>query len=169
LYSIRRAKLEELAQLPAIEAAATELFMQFASTAQLPSYLTPLDEFAEAQQQGLLWVSVTEQDEPVGFALTERLGDAVHLEEIDVLPTYGRRGIGAALVRAVCAWAATQQLSVTLTTFRDIPWNAPFYARLGFRELAEDELTSVLRVRVAEEAAHGLPVSLRVVMRRACR
>jgi hypothetical protein len=72
------------------------------------------------------------------------------------------------LVRAVCDWAATQSLPVTLTTFRDIPWNAPFYARLGFRELQAEELTPALRARVAEEAAHGLPASLRLAMRYRC-
>jgi hypothetical protein len=54
---------------------------------------------------------------------------------------------------------------VTLTTFRDIPWNAPFYARLGFHELTDCELTPALQARVVEEAAHGLPTEMRVVMR----
>lgn len=102
----------------------------------------------------------------VGFALCERDGDRAHLEELDVHPEHGRRGIGAALVRRVCAWARGQQLSwVTLTTFREIPWNAPFYRRLGFEELPRSQWDARLRERVAEEAEAGLDPDARLVMR----
>jgi predicted N-acetyltransferase YhbS len=83
-----------------------------------------------------------------------------------VLPAHGRRGVGAALVRAVCAWARERGLpSVTLTTYRDVPWNAPFYTRLGFRTLRAAELGPKLRALVASEDAHGLRRAERVVMR----
>ncbi len=54
--------------------------------------------------------------------------------------------------------------AVTLTTFRDIPWNAPLYARLGFRELSTDRLSPVLAALVREEAERGLESARRVVM-----
>jgi hypothetical protein len=54
---------------------------------------------------------------------------------------------------------------VTLCTFRDVPWNAPFYQRLGFRPLASDELTPALGERMRREAEAGLPLDLRVAMR----
>ena len=48
-------------------------------------------------------------------------------------PAFGQRGVGMALVQTVCAYAVAEQWAgVTLTTFRDMPWNAPFYERLGF-------------------------------------
>lgn len=48
-------------------------------------------------------------------------------------PEHGRRGIGGALVGSVCDWARASGIaSVTLTTYREIPWNEPFYRRLGF-------------------------------------
>jgi hypothetical protein len=55
---------------------------------------------------------------------------------------------------------------VTLTTFRDVPWNRPWYERLGFRVLGEDELGPELRARRDEEEHLGLPAALRVCMRR---
>lgn len=55
--------------------------------------------------------------------------------------------------------------ALTLTTFTDVPWNAPYYARLGFRALSESELTPGLRRIRAEEAAHGLARWPRVCMR----
>jgi N-acetylglutamate synthase-like GNAT family acetyltransferase len=54
--------------------------------------------------------------------------------------------------------------SLTLTTFRDVPWNAPFYARLGFEIVTE--LTPELRQKREEEAAHGLAYDSRCAMRR---
>jgi GNAT superfamily N-acetyltransferase len=166
MNAIRLATTQDVPHLPAIEMAACELFAHCAVTADLPADWTPLEDFCEAQQHGLLWVAVTAQNAPIGFALVERFGATAHLEELDVLPAYGRRGIGAGLVRAVCEWAAAQRLeAVTLTTFREVPWNAPFYQRLGFHVLPPAEWTPLLRARVAEETAHGLPTTLRVVMR----
>jgi hypothetical protein len=68
-------------------------------------------------------------------------------------------------VEAVRDWArAAGHARLTLTTFRGVPWNEPFYARLGFRELAESELSDALRAVVEDEAARGLDPALRVVM-----
>ena len=64
-----------------------------------------------------------------GFALVKMLADDLpHLEEIDVEPIQGRRGLGTALVRAVCQWATVSGYPMlTLTTFRLAPtpprWN----------------------------------------------
>jgi hypothetical protein len=37
--------------------------------------------------------------------------------------------------------------AVTLTTFRDVPWNAPFYTRLGFSMLSELRLPAGLAAK----------------------
>ncbi|MDN3354778.1 hypothetical protein [Actinomadura sp. DC4] len=47
-----------------------------------------------------------------------------------------------------------------------MPWNAPCYARRGFREPADAELTPGLAAVAAEEAAAGLDPADRVCMRR---
>src|SRR6185503_9462415 len=81
-------------------------------------------ELRKAQADGRLCVAL-DGDRPVGFAHVEMLAeDLPHLEELDVHPDHGRRGIGAALVRTVCEWVARSGYSeVTLTTFRAVPWN----------------------------------------------
>jgi hypothetical protein len=69
----------------------------------------------------------------------------------------------------VCEWAAAAGYeSVSLSTFRDIPWNMPFYARLGFRVVRDSELGPALRGVVEDERRRGLDPSRRVVMRRPC-
>jgi GNAT superfamily N-acetyltransferase len=128
---------------------------------------TPLEEFQAAQAAGLLWVAVSPQHHPVGFALVEREGNRLHLEELDVHPLHGRLGIGSALVEAVCTWAQGHgYVEITLTTYRDVPWNRPFYARFGFEVLGTAELTAGLRERVEAEAVRGLDPACRVVMRK---
>jgi GNAT superfamily N-acetyltransferase len=103
----------------------------------------------------------------VGFALVELLDGKPHLEEMDVMPSHGRRGLGRALLEAVFAWAHREgHASVTLTTFRDLPWSAPFYTRSGFRALAFDEIDPTLAALVRDEASRGLDPAKRVVMRR---
>ncbi len=95
--------------------------------------------------------------------------DLPHLEEIDVLPIHGRRGLGTALVRAVCEWAVVSGYPMlTLTTFRSVPWNYPFYARLGFVELSGETLRPELAAVVSDEADRGLDRESRVVMGYRC-
>ena len=98
----------------------------------------------------------------VGFVMCEELGDALHIEQLSVDPAHGRRGIGAALVRHAIGVAGRRP--VTLTTFRDVPWNMPFYERLGFVEAVEP--SPALRARFHEEAAAGLDPVTRVMMTR---
>jgi len=166
MYTIGPAGPEDVPKLPDIERKACELFLQFPHTASLPLLLTPLTRFEEAQRRGMLWVGREANGSPVGFALVEWLGTELHLEELDVLPDHGRRGLGAALVRTVCDYAEHQgHASVTLCTFRDIPWNAPFYERLGFSVLPPGEILPALEARMREEAAQGLTLDHRVAMR----
>src|SRR5581483_4675821 len=100
----------------------------------------------------------------VGFALAMVVDGQAHLREIDVLPSHGRSGIGTQLVAAVVAWAAASGLgAVTLTTFTHIPWNAPWYRRLGFSPT--DEVGPELRQIMAEEREAGLDMRLRTAMR----
>ena len=103
----------------------------------------------------------------VGFVIALKMDDVLHVEELDVLPEFGRRGIGTALLEHVCNWAASNGISsATLSTFREVPWNAPFYLKHGFRILEPHEYTSnLLTVRETEERS-GLRLETRVVMRR---
>lgn len=167
-YSIALAQPEHLRELAEIERQAASLFRGWNIPDSVIEEVTPLEEFQAAQTSGLLWVALSRQRHPVGFALVEREGSLLHLEELDVHPLQGRRGIGTALVEAVCAWArGCGYAQITLTTYRDIPWNRPFYARLGFEVLSVTELTAELRERVEAEAARGLDPPCRVVMRKA--
>jgi GNAT superfamily N-acetyltransferase len=90
-----------------------------------------LDEEDRLAQAAVVFVSGAP---PVGFACVEIVDGLAHIWQLSVLQSKGRQGLGRALVKVVCDWAPLNRLpAVTLTTFREVPWNAPFYARLGFR------------------------------------
>ena len=104
----------------------------------------------------------------VGYILADVVDGAAHVEQVSVHPDVAGRLIGSRLIDTVAAWAAAHnRQALTLTTFRDVPWNAPYYERLGFVRLADDELTDGLRALMAMEAEHGLEPAKRVAMRRA--
>jgi GNAT superfamily N-acetyltransferase len=166
-YEIRQANSQDIPTLPEIERAAGRLFAGLDLVQDLENHTVPLEELARAQKAGRLWVATERRDQPVGFALVTVVDGLAHLEELDVHPDHGRRGLGTALVERVCEWAKREGFAaITLSTFRDLPWNAPFYARIGFRALAEDELTEGLLQLRETEAERGLPIAERVVMRR---
>ena len=165
-YVVRPALAHELAALAEIERDAGQRFATVPELAGIPEVAVPPGALAAALARGQVWVA-TVAATIVGFAYAEILDGAVHLEELDVSSAWGRRGIGRALVEAVVADARRRGLpAVTLSTFRDVPWNAPFYARLGFRVLERAMLTPGLAALAAHEARRGLPEALRVVMRR---
>jgi GNAT superfamily N-acetyltransferase len=169
VYTISLARPQHLAALPAIELAAARLLVGHAPESVLAESTTT-EEFEAARAQGHLWVGLA-CDVPVGFAHVAVLeAGSAHLKEIDVLPGHGRRGIGARLVQAVCEWARNAGFeAVTLTTFREVPFNLPFYAKMGFAEVPANELSAALRAILANEAKRGLDPTKRVAMRRPVR
>jgi GNAT superfamily N-acetyltransferase len=125
------------------------------------------DEMLTYQQDGRAWVTTDEQDRPIAYLLALWVDGVAHVEQVSVHPEHAGHGIGAALIEHVAGWArAHGSPALTLTTFADVPWNAPYYERLGFRRLSDDELTPGLRAIRAEEAAHGLDEWPRLAMRR---
>jgi len=101
----------------------------------------------------------------LGFAMVRDVAGYAHLEEIDVLPAYGSLGIGAALLVAVRAWsAAAGYPAVTLRTFRDVLWNAPFYAKQGFQVIETASLSEAHVALEGDEYLRGLRMDMRVTM-----
>ena len=165
---IRPARPSDLRRLAAIEDAGGVLFREYFGESMVPALLAPAPSGSERDGQGFLLVATVDRA-LVGFAHVLDLDDesrVAHLEQVSVLPEYGRRGIGAQLVRAAmeeARWAGYEEMS--LCTYRDVPWNGPFYAALGFVEV--DRLLGFQRRLRAHEHELGLDdVGVRVVMSR---
>lgn len=167
-YRIVPASRAHVPSLPAVERCASTLFKDKVP-AELLERTSFESDYLVAQRNGTLWVALGPDDEPVGLVRVAVAGTRVHLAELDVLPAHGRRGIGAALVRTVEEWAESGEFSeITLTTYRDLPWNAPFYARLGFAIVPEIEWDADIRRRFEQEAGLESERVKRVVMRKRC-
>jgi GNAT superfamily N-acetyltransferase len=166
-YLIRLATSADLAQLALVEQRANAMFADTGLLDTLNAVMTPVEWLREAIALDRLWVAVASDDQPVGFALATTVDGNAHLDELDVDPAHGRRGLGSALVETVCAWAHQSGFpAITLTTLRHIPWNAPFYEKLGFRILEAPDQSDAQRQLLHDEIAHGLPAEGRVIMRR---
>ena len=167
--AIRPARPSDLRHLSAIEDAGGPLFTELFGAATAPVLMSPAPSGLDRDlQPGFLLVAVTE-GRVVGFAHVLELdghdGHA-HLEQLSVLPEHGRRGIGGALVRAAmeeARWAGYDAMS--LCTYRDVPWNGPFYERLGITEV--EHLAAYQQRLHDHELALGLDANgVRVVMSR---
>lgn len=164
-WSLRLARAEDAEAMPAIERAAANLFIE---TGDLPDFdpddtWSP-DELRRFIRKGHSLVSHV-GGEMAGFLVSEPFRRELHVWEIDVHPNYQQGGIGAGLVRACLIDARNSGFkAVTLTTFRDLPWNAPFYARLGFEELTALDAHPRLAGELALEADEGLPAHRRCAM-----
>lgn len=164
VFTIRLACDYELPSLREIERSAAELFRQTKFVDQV-NHVLPLEFLIEQQKHDRVWVAVDENDNPVGFAVALIIDGLAHLDELSVEPSCSRKGVGTRLIAAVCEWARGEKCAgVTLFTFRDIAWNAPFYRRLGFRELKENEMGDGLRKIRSDEIRAGLSVEERVCM-----
>ena len=120
----------------------------------------------KAQRDGRLWIATDDDDVPVGFALVITVDGLPHLQELDVLTRWHRRGIGRQLIDAIAEDARNAgHAALTLTTFADVPWNGPYYARLGFEPIPAAGLTPQLRDVFEHEAPGCTTVNPRIAMR----
>ncbi|MCE9651433.1 MAG: GNAT family N-acetyltransferase [Parvibaculum sp.] len=166
-YSIRLVRADEIALLPDIEMKAGALFADAGLQDVADNPPADLEYIESFRRAGAVHVAVSDRGEPVGFALSGLLDGAGHLYELSVDPAHGRRGLGARLVAASGNSAHARGVrAMTLSTFRDLAWNGPFYARLGFRELARNEWTPGLHLLHAREIDIKLPVERRCFMRK---
>jgi GNAT superfamily N-acetyltransferase len=164
-FEIRPAGADELEGLHMIERASARLFTSVGLDIVANDEPDSIEVLAEHLALGRLWVAVGEAGVPVGYAMTSEVDREGHLDQVSVNPDAGRLGIGTALVEHACDWAQDAGFdAVTLTTYRDVAWNGPFYARLGFEVVPEADVgPGVAAIRTAERA-RGLDVQPRVVM-----
>ena len=167
-YGIRAALRDDLEVLPQIEREAAALFRGYLRETGMSAAafddVSTVDALDSAMRAGRLWVA-THRERPVAFAWVELVGGYAHLEEVDVHPAHARRGLGKALIDVVSAWAVSHRLpAITLTTFRDVPWNAPYYERLGFEVVDAARLSPAHAAIVRDEASRGFDPSKRVTM-----
>lgn len=169
-YSIRLATLDDCAALPAIELAAAEMFrpLNVIDFDVRPPMAVPEEILVRQAGEGLLWVA-TFQSQTIGMILADERDGDFYIAELDVHPDHGRKGLGTALLEAACAAGFARGFGrVTLNTFRDVPWNAPFYARCGFTEIAEADWRPWMEALARRIEGEGMDLKTRVYMELKC-
>ncbi|WP_368771060.1 GNAT family N-acetyltransferase [Enterobacter cloacae] len=162
--TVRPTRPGDVTALPAIEHAAGERFRDYPELAWLAEGdVISAEQHLGYAERGLSWLALA-NELPVGFILAEMHVSSLFIVELSVHLDWQGKGIGRRLIACVADQARKRGLaSLTLTTFRDVPWNAPFYARLGFEMITT--LTPELREKREEETAHGLAYDARCAMR----
>jgi GNAT superfamily N-acetyltransferase len=164
-WSLRLARPDDAEAMPGIESAAARSFADLPDYAHLDLTGTRnSDGFRRLIRKGhCLVVHVGEV--MAGYLVAEPFSRELHIWQMDVAPQFQRRGIGAGLVRAGQIDARnTGFRAMTLTTFRDVVWNGPFYAGLGFQEVTAIDAHPRLAGELANEADDGLPAERRCAM-----
>ncbi len=147
---IRSATAADIPAIIAVELSAGTLFegthMAWAvgETSSQPHLLERID-------QRLVWVSEIDGN-VAGYLCGAQLGGDFHIEEVAVSLAYQRQGVGRRLLENVAMRARDLDFdTLTLTTDRTLPWNAPYYERLGFSIIADADLPMELRNALAEK------------------
>lgn len=123
------------------------------------------EELQKYLSSSLLFAAFDEKDIPVGYGGGYVVENSLHIGEVDVHPTWQRKGIGRKIMSALLEEGRARKLKgSTLTTDRFAPFNAPFYSSLGFRMFEGDECPERLRLILAAEQAKGLDPRRRVAM-----
>jgi len=162
---VRLARSADLPLLPAIERSAAALFASQPGLAHLAAgEVISVAEHAHYLAKDGLWVAEI-TDTIGGFLAATEVAGNFHIREVSVDRSAQGQGLGRALIEtALCAATERGFAAATLTTFRDVPWNEPFYARVGFRVLEQAKLTPALAAILTEELAHGMPEGSRCAM-----
>jgi predicted N-acetyltransferase YhbS len=164
---IRPASVTDLPRCQDIERAAGECFRPIGMPQIADDEPLDLDELARYQRSGLAWVAVDGQDRPVAYLIAEPVDGALHIEQVSVHPDWAHHRIGRRLIDHAAGHAAVAGMeALTLTAFTEVAWNAPYYARCGFKPIPAAGLTPGLRKIRDREAAHGLDRWARTCMRR---
>jgi GNAT superfamily N-acetyltransferase len=164
---IRTARPDDLPRLVEIEDAAETTFPALSMDFDPLPGGTTVEELEPYVEAGRAFVATDEANRSVGYLLVGVLDGAAHIDQVSVHPDHARKGIGRELIERAAAWAlAHGYRSLTLTTYVDVPWNGPYYERLGFRYLSRDEETAGLRAIRAHEREIGLDIWARTSMAR---
>ncbi len=164
---LREAAPRDLPGLRELERAAGAAFRGMGMGAVADDEPPSVTELSAFQADGRAWVCADTDDVPAAYLLVDVVDDEAYIEQVSVHPDHARQRLGEQLVDHVETWARTQGIaSLTLTTYRDVPWNAPYYARLGFSEIEEPAIGPGLREIRRKEAHRGLDRWPRLAMRR---
>ena len=163
---VRVAVPEDAQFLPAIEISAAQAFRMIDGLSWLAeSSPMPTERHHQLIALSTCWVAIDGENRPQGFLSAERQGQDLHIHELSVMQSMQGQGLGRQLIEVAKDYARSSNLRfVTLTTFKNVPWNAPFYSRLGFQAKVTSDLDERLAAKFNEESKQGFAPESRCAM-----
>ena len=160
-YTLRRATYNDLPFLGNVEMSAGQAFASCPGLEAIADSTTiELSRLENMLTADLLW-AVTVDCTICGFLGAGKVAGYLHLEEVSVHQEHQGKGIGRMLIEEVIEESRKRKLvGVTLTTYRDVPFNGPLYSKFGFVEVHAETLGPRF-VTVMKEEADILPAPQR--------
>jgi len=165
-YAIMRGGPQHVRAIPVIERAAGERFTEIGMADVADGEVTPVPIVEERAEHGRLYVALARDEAVAGFLIWSPKDDLAFIEEVSVHPAHAGHRLAARLIDRLAADARGAHSALSLTTFRDVPWNAPYYAKLGFVELARESVGPDHEESWRHQAQNGLDMSRRLFMTR---
>lgn len=165
--SIRTALSGDLEYLPNIERSAAQIFKQSHELSWVADDKSqPISLHQSCIQTGNSWVAV-HNNESIGFINGVEHNNTFHICELSVSNDWQNKGIGSSLLNYIEEIMCERGISaLTLITFKNIPWNAPFYESKGFTVIDDNDLSLFLIDILEEEAEAGLDIQARCAMQK---
>lgn len=161
---IRPGMEADLQRLVVVEVEAGQVFRTVGMT-KVAEDVPQIPDLREAAEAERLWVTEV-GSEVAGYIIADVLDGDAHVAQVSVAPAYAGRALGRAMIEFLEDWGrAAGCPATTLTTFRDVPWNGPYYLRLGYHVLRKEDIGPELAMTMAQEASlPGIEASLRCAM-----
>jgi predicted N-acetyltransferase YhbS len=162
---VRTAADRDIAAIRRIGVEADQRFVDIGLPALADGTTIPEEAARSAIAEGRLLVAEVE-GEVAGWVYLGRIEGELCIGQISVALSQGKKGLGSMLLQAVIdAARAKNEPSIVLSTQREVPWNAPWYARHGFVEIPREAWTPALAAVTESQTKAGLDWSSRVHMR----
>jgi ribosomal protein S18 acetylase RimI-like enzyme len=163
---VRLARPDDCALLGAIEEAADQRYAGTSDALFADATGVPTEVAEHYCADGRLLVAEVD-GAVIGFVGWRPQDDpgVAGISQISVRPEHGGRGIGSALMSAAHEAIASRGFHrIVLATQADIPWNAPWYERLGYSVVPTDAWSPWMTAIAAQQEVDGISWSRRVWM-----
>lgn len=163
--SIHVSKDCDLEFLPGVERSAAKKFVAYRkSEDQSPGRVLAHDILLKAHKNKTLWVAFKDSN-PIGFLAATPVDGNLHIEELSVMFDHQGQGIGKQFIKAIITEAGIRKHNqISLTTDALIPWNKPFYGRLGFQEIDLEDCKADLSKILIKDKGHSEIPENRIAM-----
>jgi GNAT superfamily N-acetyltransferase len=166
-FNIRKARFADIPFLGPVERSAAELFRSANLDFLVDGSTVDPKVLAAMIDAQHLWVACDFMDYPIGFSGGEAIEGNFHLVEISVAQDFQGKGVGRALMERMEADVQREGYkAITLTTYRNLGWNGPWYSRIGFLEVNPAKMGRTYLGILENERQHGFDMSARCVMKK---